>query len=143
MIRTVMLDHVTITARDPAASIRFYSEVLGLERGPEWPGEVTMLMSGASTAIAIAWWAEGSPRAEQPAITVDHFAFRVNRETYLRARDELGVRGVDVDHESDHGIEQSLYFRDPDGHLVELACYDIQGKPEKMPRMPGVRVSGA
>jgi catechol 2,3-dioxygenase-like lactoylglutathione lyase family enzyme len=66
MLRTVMLDHVTITAADPEESIRFYTELLGLERGPEWPGEVTMLMSGASTALAIAWWAKGQPRASQP-----------------------------------------------------------------------------
>jgi catechol-2,3-dioxygenase len=98
-------------------------------------GEVTMLMSGPSTALAIAWWAKGKARTSQPAITVDHFAFRVDTETYLRARAELTAHRVEVDHESDHGIEQSLYLRDRDGHLVELACYEIQGKAEKMPWM--------
>jgi catechol 2,3-dioxygenase-like lactoylglutathione lyase family enzyme len=136
MLRTVSLDHITITSADPEGSIRFYTELLGLERGPQWPGEVTMLMSGVSTALAIAWWAKGKARASQPPITVDHFAFRVDEETYARARAELAARRVEVDHETDHGIEQSLYFRDPDGHLVELACYEIQGKAEKMPRTP-------
>jgi catechol 2,3-dioxygenase-like lactoylglutathione lyase family enzyme len=134
MLRTVQLDHITITASDPEASIRFYTELLGLERGPEWPGEVTMLLSGASTAVAIAWWARGQPRGPQPPITVDHFAFRVDEETYRRARDELAAQRVAVDHESDHGIEQSIYFRDPDGHMVELACYELHGKAENMPR---------
>jgi catechol 2,3-dioxygenase-like lactoylglutathione lyase family enzyme len=134
MLRTVQLDHLTITCSDPESSIRFYTELLGLERGPEWPGDVTMLLSGAQTAIAIAWWAKGKARTAQPSITVDHFAFRVDKDTYQRARDELASHRVEVDHESDHGIEQSIYFRDPDGHLVELACYELRGRPEKMPR---------
>jgi catechol 2,3-dioxygenase-like lactoylglutathione lyase family enzyme len=80
------------------------------------------------------WWAKGKPRTAQPSITVDHFAFRVDKDTYRRARDELASHRVEIDHESDHGIEQSIYFRDPDGHLVELACYELHGRPEKMPR---------
>jgi catechol 2,3-dioxygenase-like lactoylglutathione lyase family enzyme len=135
VLKTIQLDHLTITASDPEASIRFYTSLLGLERGPEWPGEITMLKSGASTALAIAWWAKGKMPAQQPSITVDHFAFRVDAETYLRAREELTAHGVRLDHESDHGFEQSIYFRDPDGHLVELACYELHGKPEKMPRI--------
>ena len=54
------------------------------------------------------------------------------------AEGEHGRRGarchrIEVDHESDHGIEQSIYFREPDGHVVELACYELRGKSEKMP----------
>ena len=26
---------------------------------------------------------------------------------------------------SDHGASHSLYFRDPDGHLVELTTYEV------------------
>jgi catechol 2,3-dioxygenase-like lactoylglutathione lyase family enzyme len=135
MLKLEYLDHVTITSRDPARSVRFYTEVLGLVRGPEWPGELVMLRCGP-TYLAIAAWAEGKPLSPQPPITVDHFAFRVSAETFARAKIELDAHGIAIDHVSDHGINQSLYFRDPDGHLVELACYEIPGKFEKMPRMP-------
>ncbi len=129
MIRVQGLDHVTITVADVARSVQFYTEVLGLARGPEWPGEITMVGAGG-TWIAIAHWAAGARATKQAAITVDHFAFRVDADAYARAKKELADR---VDHESDHGICQSLYLRDPDGHLVELACYELRGAADKMP----------
>jgi catechol 2,3-dioxygenase-like lactoylglutathione lyase family enzyme len=132
MLRLQRLDHVTITTRDVARSVAFYRDLLGLLPGPEWPGEVTMLACGDSY-LAIAHWAEGAKVAPQPAITVDHLAFRVDAASYRRATAELLAAGVAIDHESDHGICQSLYLRDPDGHLVELCCYDIPGRPEKLP----------
>jgi catechol 2,3-dioxygenase-like lactoylglutathione lyase family enzyme len=135
MLRPEYLDHITITAKDPEKSIQFYVDVLGLERGPEWPGEVSLLRCGP-TYLAIAWWAQGKASLPPGPITVDHFAFRVDAATFERAKAELPAKGVGIDHISDHGMNQSLYFRDPDGHLVELACYELKGKLEKMPRLP-------
>jgi catechol 2,3-dioxygenase-like lactoylglutathione lyase family enzyme len=133
VLRVQALDHLTITVSDVERSVRFYSEVLGMERGPVWPGEVTMMTAG-DTHIAIAHWAKGEkPSGTRPPITVDHFAFRVDKKTFELAARELPERGVKVEHVSDHGIQQSIYFRDPDGHQLELTCYEIQGKPERMP----------
>jgi catechol 2,3-dioxygenase-like lactoylglutathione lyase family enzyme len=131
-MRVAQLDHLTITSTQPERSIRFYTSVLGMEPAYEWPGEITMVRSG-DTFLAIAHWAKGQSGSERPPIGVDHFAFRVDRDTYLRARTELDRAGVVVDHESDHGICHSLYFRDPDGHLVELVCYELEGAPDKQP----------
>ncbi len=125
------LDHITLTTRDSARSIRFYTEVLGLERGLEWPGEITMLRCG-STCLAIAHWAEGKERGPTPAIAVDHFAFRVSAQVLAEAMIELPKLGIDV-RMADHGICRSLYMNDPDGHVVELITYEHAGAPEKMP----------
>jgi catechol 2,3-dioxygenase-like lactoylglutathione lyase family enzyme len=135
-LQVLQLDHITITATDPQRSVRFYAEVLGMEPCWNWPGEITMLRSG-STFIAIAHWATGEAASEPPPITVDHFAFRVDRATYERAPVELRDLGIPVDHESDHGICRSLYLRDPDGHLVELVCYELTGAGGTMPRNLG------
>jgi catechol 2,3-dioxygenase-like lactoylglutathione lyase family enzyme len=133
MVKVEGLDHVAITARDPRRSIRFYTEVLGLTPECEWPEQVTVLRAG-TTRVAIAWSSAGKEPGEMPAIAIEHFAFRVDRESFERARAELGAY---FDHESDHGIYRSLYLRDPDGHLVELACYEIAGTAAKMPRALG------
>jgi catechol 2,3-dioxygenase-like lactoylglutathione lyase family enzyme len=133
MLHVAQLDHITITSSDPTRSIRFYTEVLGMELTYEWQDEITMLRSG-NTFVAIAHWAKGKAPADQPAIAVDHFAFRVERSTYERAPEALRAKGIPIDDESDHGICRSLYFRDPDGHLVELVCYELIGAKEKMPR---------
>lgn len=132
-MKLLQLDHITITSADPERSIAFYRDVLGLKPVYEWPGEITMLQSG-DTFVAIAWWAKGKQDKEQPAVTVDHFAFRVDATTFEKAKSELPARGIPIDHISDHGINYSLYFRDPDGHMLELACYDVQGSQTKMPR---------
>lgn len=133
MLRLQGLDHVTITAHDPERSIRFYRDVLGLQAGPEWPGEITFLVCG-QTALAVAWWSRGETVLERPKISIEHFAFRVDAETFERARTLLPTNGFPIDHVSDHGICRSLYLRDPDGHEVELACYELKGPPERMPQ---------
>jgi catechol 2,3-dioxygenase-like lactoylglutathione lyase family enzyme len=132
-MKLMHLDHVTITSSDPERSVAFYRDVLGMVPEWEWPDEITMLRSGDSF-VAIAHWARGSDPSDPPPITVDHYAFRVDPATYARARAELSAKGVEIDHESDHGNCRSLYLRDPDRHLVELVCYEITGDPRKMPR---------
>jgi catechol-2,3-dioxygenase len=62
--------------------------------------------------------------ADPPAIRVLHVAFRVDRAGLEAAREELPRNGVPVDF-SDHGISQSIYLRDPDGHQIELTAYDV------------------
>ena len=56
---------------------------------------------------------------------VQHIAFKVeDRETLLRFKDRLEANGVDVLGVTDHTLFHSIYFFDPNGHRVELACPD-------------------
>lgn len=128
------LDHITITAKDPARSVAFYRDVLGMTMAFEWPGEVSVLRAG-ETYLAIAWWNSGKAPERPPAIAVHHFAFKVDADSYHEAKTALPRQGVEIEEESDHGVHQSLYFRDPDGHLLELACYELPGAPANMPRI--------
>lgn len=92
MLRLQQLDHITLTSSDPKRSIIFYRDVLGLEPVYEWPGEFTVLRSG-SIHVAIAWWETGKSERQQPPITVHHFAFRVDAETFNCAKEELASMG--------------------------------------------------
>ncbi len=54
---------------------------------------------------------------------VQHIALRVkDRETLAGAKRELESKGVEVLGITNHGIIESIYFFDPDGHRVELTC---------------------
>lgn len=58
-------------------------------------------------------------------IWTQHLAFKVkNRETLLEFRDHLEANGVEVLGVTDHSIFHSIYFFDPSGHRLELACPD-------------------
>jgi glyoxylase I family protein len=56
---------------------------------------------------------------------VQHIAFKVkDRDELLEFKDHLEAEGVDVLGVTDHSIFLSIYFFDPSGHRVELACPD-------------------
>ena len=54
---------------------------------------------------------------------VQHIAFRVaDREALLAAKAHLEAQGVEVIGPTFHGVFRSVYFFDPNGHRLELAC---------------------
>jgi len=56
---------------------------------------------------------------------VQHIAFKVkDRETLLGFKAHLEAEGVPVLGVTDHSIFHSIYFFDPNGHRIELACPD-------------------
>lgn len=123
------LDHVAIGVDDIDRSWAFYADVLGFERThEEWDVPVVMSAPGTGTGIVI-FDKEVHPSStpddvDPPSIRVLHVAFRVDREGFDAARDELPRRGVEVKF-SDHGISHSIYLHDPDGHQIELTTYDV------------------
>ncbi|MET0730805.1 MAG: VOC family protein [Solirubrobacterales bacterium] len=124
-LRTEGLDHVAITVSDMRRSHDFYGGVLGLERRHEEWREPMFMLAG-DTGLAL-FSAGSHPPGEGPAaseIRVMHVAFRVGREQFDRARAELPGAGIEPRFE-DHGNVHSLYFPDPDGHVVELATYEV------------------
>ncbi len=56
---------------------------------------------------------------------VQHIAFKVkDRETLLAYKERLERNGIEVLGVTDHSIFHSIYFFDPSGHRIELACPD-------------------
>lgn len=56
---------------------------------------------------------------------VQHIAFKVkDRDTLLAYKAHLESNDVDVLGVTDHGVFHSIYFFDPSGHRLELACPD-------------------
>ena len=47
-----------------------------------------------------------------------------DRETLIEFKEHLEANGVEVLGVTDHSIFHSIYFFDPNGHRVELACPD-------------------
>ena len=121
------LDHVAIGVADVERSCAFYARVLGFERlFPEWDVPVFMGTDGIGLAIFDheIHPSPTPPGTEPPAVRILHFAFGLDRAGFDAAHRELAGEDFKLTF-SDHGISHSLYFRDPDGHLVELTTYEL------------------
>ena len=56
---------------------------------------------------------------------VQHIAFKVkDRAELIEFKEHLEANGVDVLGITDHSMFHSIYFFDPNGHRLELACPD-------------------
>jgi catechol 2,3-dioxygenase-like lactoylglutathione lyase family enzyme len=124
------LDHVAIGVADVERSRRFYEQVVGLERAyEEW--DVPVVMAAPKTGTGVAIFDKDvhpSPTpddVEPPAVRILHIAFRLDRKGFDAARETLAGLGLKT-HFSDHGLSHSIYFRDPDGHQVELTTYELE-----------------
>jgi catechol 2,3-dioxygenase-like lactoylglutathione lyase family enzyme len=121
------IDHVALGVGDIERSVKWYTEVLGFERVHEgmWDGVPTFIGKG-NTGIALfpaSSGAESTPPIGR-GIRMLHLAFRADRENFLAAQRELQKRGIDFEFQ-DHEISHSIYFRDPDGHQLEITTYEL------------------
>ena len=123
------IDHVALAARDIGQSAQWYIDVLGFERRYEgmWNGVPTFIGKG-NTAIALfAARASHSKSAVRSGnIRMLHLAFRTDRENFVAAQKELDRRGIKFEFQ-DHEISHSIYFRDLDGHQLEITTYELEG----------------
>jgi catechol 2,3-dioxygenase-like lactoylglutathione lyase family enzyme len=127
MFKIEGLDHIALSVRDVERSAQWYADVLGFKRQHEgmWDGVPIFVGNGAATiALFPAREEIGSTSRDRAAVRTLHFAFRTDRENFLRAQDELKKRAIALDFQ-DHEISHSIYFRDPDGHQIEITTYEL------------------
>jgi catechol 2,3-dioxygenase-like lactoylglutathione lyase family enzyme len=121
------IDHVALAVRDVEQSANWYVDVLGFERRFEemWDGVPTFIAKG-NTAIALFPLRnnDSKPSSRTGRIGMLHLAFRANHKNFRDAQEELKRRGIKFEFQ-DHEISHSIYFRDPDGHQLEITTYDL------------------
>jgi glyoxylase I family protein len=124
------LHHVTLICRDAERSLAFYRNLLGMRLV-----EQTRSVDDPNARHLVFGDAEGRPGTvvtclEYPSLdegqvgrgSTHHFALAVGSEEELAAwRDYLLSRGVPCTEVLDRTCFKSVYLRDPDGHIVELA----------------------
>jgi catechol 2,3-dioxygenase-like lactoylglutathione lyase family enzyme len=120
----IQLDHLILVVNDPAASVAFYTRVLGLvHEGQRGPFEV--LRVTPDFVLQLAPW--GTKGGEHLAFALDAASFEA---VFARLRAE-GIRYGDSFHDVGNqkgpgveagarGDEPSLYFNDPNQHLLEI-----------------------
>ena len=123
------VDHFVLTVRDLAASVAFYERVLGARIMPGTPGRgPTAVHFGRQKINIHEKGREFDPKATHPTMGAGDFCLITEAEIadVLRHLERCGV-GIEVgpvNRAGALGSMTSLYFRDPDGNLVEVARYD-------------------
>lgn len=133
MLRVTAFDHVVLNVRDVEIAAEWYARVLGMERRTSTPPEGgaprTSMMFGRNkinlrplAATQEDWFTGLAPQPGsddlcfltdlRPAQVADHFR-RHDIEITLGPVIKQGARGDIV----------SVYVRDPDGNLIEVASY--------------------
>ena len=122
MFKVQGVDHVGLAVQDVQASVEWYRELLGLERLYEdvW-GNFPGVVGIGDTSVA--FFPSDDPHIPLPdGLPIHHLAFRVDRVNFDAAQDTLRQKGIEFEIQ-DHKIVLSIYFYDPDGHLIELTTY--------------------
>jgi catechol 2,3-dioxygenase-like lactoylglutathione lyase family enzyme len=120
------LHHLTMLVASAERSASFYRDLLGIplvERttNADDPNAQHLMFGIGGTMVTVMEY----PDLEQGFVgrgSTHHFALGVESDEELVGwREYLRSRGVDCTEIHDRGPFRSLYVRDPDGHLVEIA----------------------
>jgi glyoxalase family protein len=124
--------HITFVGSNRETIIDFYQNVLGMPLVFDQPNldvpEETHLYFDAGDGRLITFFVRPT-RVDDPTPNPEgignlhHLAFNVSRATYTQAARRLNERGIWNTGNIDRGFMDSIYFRDPNGQLLELACY--------------------
>ena len=137
MICPDRIAHVVLKVRDVERSKKFYSEVMGLQIMQFEPAiKMAFFASNGRDhhEIAAIEVEPTAPDSAAGAVGLSHVAFRLRDQAHLQAAyADLKKHGVKIVSAVDHGVTKSIYFRDPDGHLLEVYC---DGLPEEVAKFP-------
>jgi catechol 2,3-dioxygenase-like lactoylglutathione lyase family enzyme len=122
------LDHVVIAVTDYARSNRFYADVLGVEVEEISRGRFAYKLAGGQQLNVHGPGASPVPRAADPVHPGNSDLCFVWDGTPEEAVAHLLANGVEVElgpanRTGGQGTGTSVYFRDPDGTLLELISY--------------------
>ncbi len=140
MLTVLRIDHLVLTCRDVAATIRFYTEVLGMREVTFGAGRKALSFGrqkinlhpvgqaggGATGGGVAAIAARPTPGSADLCLIV---AEPANAIVAHLATCGIPVEQGPIVRSGALGPIESIYIRDPDGNLVELARYVGEDSP--------------
>jgi len=116
---TIMLNHTIVPTRDKAAAAKFFAGIFGLKRGRS--GYFAPVRLNKSLTLLFS--------DEEPKFESHHYAFHVTQREFdailgrvKKAKIAFGSAPWSLDDGklNDWNGGRGVYFRDPDGHVLEL-----------------------
>jgi extradiol dioxygenase family protein len=137
------MDHIVLNVEDDEKMIAFYSKVLMFapERLTEYrSGDVPFpsVRLNSDTIIDLfpkkIW--QKSAQAEQGRENLNHFCIALSKGMWENLAERLQANNIDIEEGpvprwGSHGSGTSIYFRDPEGNLIEARYYESHNSSEK------------
>jgi len=124
--------HLTFVGSNREAVIEFYQGLLGMrlvldQPNLDVPGEEHLYFDagdGRLLTYFVRPTRVNDPTPNPEGIgNLHHMALTVSHVVYTQVVERLREMGIDNTGPIDRGFMDSIYFRDPNGQLIELACY--------------------
>lgn len=137
------LHHNAYRCRDSEETRAFYEDFLGLPLANAF--EIKETKSGRATSVLHSFYqmddgsflaffeAPGQPFEFKEQHDYDlHIALEVDKDALQEMFSKGKNAGIDTRGISDHGFVHSIYFRDPNGYVIELAARTGKGEGESL-----------
>ncbi|WP_196941893.1 VOC family protein [Pseudooceanicola algae] len=126
MIKIDRLDHLVLTVADTDRTCAFYSQVLGFEVNT-FNGDRKALVFGAQKFNLHEQGKEFEPKAARPTTGSADLCL-ISTTPLLKVISQLALAGVSIEEgpvarTGANGPILSIYIRDPDRNLIEIANY--------------------
>lgn len=127
--------HITLTGADRQTSIDFWEGTLGMpfifdQPNLDNPDEGHLYFDPGDGRLITIFTNETRKADKRRTPTepgcVHHIAFNVSKAVFSQTVERLEERGIGHSGVKDRGFMDSIYFKDPLGLLIELACYRFE-----------------
>lgn len=138
-----LMDHIVLNVEDDEKMIAFYSKVLMFapERLEEYragdvPFPSVRLNSDTIIDLFPKKIRQKNARAAQGRENLNHFCIALSKGTWEKLLERLQANKVTIEEGpvprwGAHGTGTSIYFRDPEGNLIEARYYEGHDSSEK------------
>jgi len=132
LVKITEMDHIVLRVKDVEESLRFYTEILGMEpeRVDQWrAGEIRFPSARINADTIIDFFgSDQEPIGKEGVKNQDHYCMVIEKTDMEALKARFEAIGVDIQagpgkRWGSHGDGISLYIYDPDNNVVELRHY--------------------
>jgi catechol 2,3-dioxygenase-like lactoylglutathione lyase family enzyme len=116
------IDHIAVNVTDLEISTKWYADVFGFRVLHRWT--TTVMVGRGNMKIGLFQRPKaGMVDDIDNKLAFTHAAFLVDGDKFDNTLAQVKSMGIAVDGPEDSGIALSFFFRDPDGHQMEVTTY--------------------
>ena len=132
LVKITEMDHIVLRVKDVEESLRFYTEILGMEseRVDQWrAGEIRFPSARINADTIIDFFGSDQELIGKEGVkNQDHYCMVIEKTDMEALKARFEAIGVDIQagpgkRWGSHGDGISLYIYDPDNNVVELRHY--------------------